>query len=338
MKNTFGNLLQITLFGESHGAAIGCVIDGLPAGIAIDEELIKKQMEKRKAKGRISTQRHEADKVHIVSGYFNGYTTGTPVTILIENTNTRSKDYTKTRYRLRPSHADYCAEVKYNGYQDYRGGGHFSGRLTAPLVAAGAIAIQILKQKGIEIATHIENLHGICDTPFHHEESMLTQQINKLHELEFAVLDDTAAQAMHSCIEAAAEQGDSVGDVYKRQLYISKAAIYENLSISSLPSSIKIGENLKDFLDITPSSHRSSQSKTEIIGIERNESLYSTFQRIASFIMSPFYSQPLCLILSGEKGTGRKYFVEQIFSLAKKRKFLIVLNLYFIVFLWKTLL
>ena len=122
MKNTFGNLLQITLFGESHGAAIGCVIDGLPAGIAIDEDLIKKQMEKRKAKGRISTQRHEADEVHIVSGYFNGYTTGTPITILIENTNTRSKDYTKTRYRLRPSHADYCAEVKYKGYQDYRGG------------------------------------------------------------------------------------------------------------------------------------------------------------------------------------------------------------------------
>ena len=81
MKNTFGNLLQITLFGESHGAAIGCVIDGLPAGIAIDEDLIKKQMEKRKAKGRISTQRHEADEVHIVSGYFNGYTTGTPITL-----------------------------------------------------------------------------------------------------------------------------------------------------------------------------------------------------------------------------------------------------------------
>ena len=97
MKNTFGNLLQITLFGESHGAAIGCVIDGLPAGIAIDEDLIKKQMEKRKAKGRISTQRHEADEVHIVSGYFNGYTTGTPITILIENTNTRSKDYTKRK-------------------------------------------------------------------------------------------------------------------------------------------------------------------------------------------------------------------------------------------------
>lgn len=219
MKNTFGNLLQITLFGESHGAAIGCVIDGLPAGIAIDEDLIKKQMEKRKAKGRISTQRHEADEVHIVSGYFNGYTTGTPITILIENTNTRSKDYTKTRYRLRPSHADYCAEVKYKGYQDYRGGGHFSGRLTAPLVAAGAIAIQILKQKGIEIATHIENLHGICDTPFHHEESMLTQQINKLHELEFAVLDDTAAQAMHSCIEDAAKQGDSVGGILESCIY-----------------------------------------------------------------------------------------------------------------------
>ena len=118
-------------------------MDGLAPGIALDLDFIKQQMEKRKAKGNISTQRKEADEIHIVSGYFEGYTTGTPLTILIENTNTRSHDYEKTKNRLRPSHADYTADIKYLGYQDYRGGGHFSGRLTAVLVAAGAIAMQV---------------------------------------------------------------------------------------------------------------------------------------------------------------------------------------------------
>ena len=109
MKNTFGHNYSVTIFGESHGEAIGCVIDGLAPGIKLDMDFIASVMEKRKAKGRISTQRKEADELHIVSGYFNGHTTGTPLTILIENTNTRSHDYEKTKYRLRPSHADYTA-------------------------------------------------------------------------------------------------------------------------------------------------------------------------------------------------------------------------------------
>ena len=112
MKNTFGNQFSVTIFGESHGEAIGVVIDGLAAGIHLDMDFINAMMDKRKAKGRISTQRKESDALHIVSGYFEGYTTGTPLTILIENTNTRSGDYTKTKNRLRPSHADYTADVK----------------------------------------------------------------------------------------------------------------------------------------------------------------------------------------------------------------------------------
>ena len=135
MKNTFGSIIQYTLLGESHGDAIGIVIDGLPAGITLDFDLIQSQMEKRKAKGKISTMRHEADTLQIVSGYWNHHTTGTPLTILIANQDTRSKDYERTSYLARPSHADYSAHVKYHGYEDYRGGGHFSGRLTAPIVA-----------------------------------------------------------------------------------------------------------------------------------------------------------------------------------------------------------
>ena len=166
MKNSFGKNIQITLFGESHGETIGVVIDGLAPGLAIDLGYIQKRMEQRKAKGRISTQRHEADEFRIVSGWFEGYTTGTPLTILIDNTNTRSQDYEQTRYRLRPSHADYTAYEKYLGYQDFRGGGHFSGRITAPLVAAGAIAQQILESKGILIGTHILKCHQVSDEPF----------------------------------------------------------------------------------------------------------------------------------------------------------------------------
>ena len=213
MKNSFGKDIQITLFGESHGETIGVVIDGLAPGLAIDLGYIQKRMEQRKAKGRISTQRHEADEFRIVSGWFEGYTTGTPLTILIDNTNTRSQDYEQTRYRLRPSHADYTAYEKYLGYQDFRGGGHFSGRITAPLVAAGAIAQQILESKGILIGTHILKCHQVSDEPFAQEEEQLSAQINKLNGLEFPVLDEERAQDMHALITAAAERGDSVGGI-----------------------------------------------------------------------------------------------------------------------------
>lgn len=213
MKNTFGNLVQVTLFGESHGEAIGVVIDGLAAGIALDMEFIQAQMEKRKAKGRISTQRKEGDELHIVSGYFNGYTTGSPLTILIENTNTKSKDYEKTKYRVRPSHADYTANEKYQGYQDYRGGGHFSGRITAPLVAAGSIAMQVLKSKGIEIGTHILRMKDIKDRPFSSDAQQLSCDIQNINTKEFPVLDENVSKQMISFIEDAASCGDSVGGI-----------------------------------------------------------------------------------------------------------------------------
>lgn len=213
MKNTIGRHISCTIFGESHGKAIGVTLDGLPAGIRIDEDWIAMRLEQRKAKGRISTQRHEPDQPIIVSGVFEGFTTGTPLTILMENKAQHSQDYEKTKNRLRPSHADYSGDIKYFGYQDYRGGGHFSGRITAPLVAAGAIAQQILKANGIELGTHIRCCHGIEDCAFASQETLLEEQLHKLETIDFPVLDERSAQRMKEAIEAAAADGDSVGGI-----------------------------------------------------------------------------------------------------------------------------
>lgn len=209
MKNTFGNNVAITLFGESHGDMIGAVLDGIAAGVKIDVNEINKEMDKRRPYGKISTSRHESDEVKIVSGVMNGTTTGTPITILIENSNTSSKDYSVFKDMPRPSHADYTAEVKYNGKQDYRGGGHFSGRLTAPIVAAGAIVKAMLKEKGISIGTHIKNLHGVSDRDFLN----INDDIALLSEKIFPVLDPSSEKAMTNEILKAAELGDSVGGV-----------------------------------------------------------------------------------------------------------------------------
>lgn len=211
MKSTIGNHITYSLFGESHGTSIGIVIDGLAPGIALDLEFIKDQMDKRKAKGTISTKRQEPDEIQIVSGFFQGHTTGTPLTILIQNTSQHSQDYEKTKDRLRPSHADYTAEEKYLGYQDYRGGGHFSGRITAPIVAAGAIAIQILKSKGIELGTHILSCHGIKDDGFAEDETVIQEQLYALANNPFPVINKNNGDAMVKEIEAAASVGDSVG-------------------------------------------------------------------------------------------------------------------------------
>ena len=147
MKNTFGTSVSLTVFGESHGPFIGAVLDGLAPGIEVNEEDIKHALTLRRPAGRISTARQEKDEYVIASGVFEGKTTGTPIAIIIPNADTRSKDYKKTYGLARPGHADFAAFCKYHGFEDYRGGGHFSGRITAGLVAAGAIAISALKEK-----------------------------------------------------------------------------------------------------------------------------------------------------------------------------------------------
>lgn len=209
MKNTFGNNVSVTLFGESHGVAIGAVVDGLPAGIPVSEDFIRHQLSLRRPVGKISTPRREADKFRILSGVYNGYTTGTAIAIVIENENIHSSDYSEMRSVARPGHADYTAYCKYKGYEDYRGGGHFSGRITAALVAAGAVIISALRNKGITVGTHIKSVHGVCDRNFDNIEEDILTLANK----EFAVLDEIVEEQMKNEITKAAEQGDSVGGV-----------------------------------------------------------------------------------------------------------------------------
>ena len=207
MKNTFGNRISVTIFGESHGYCIGAVLDGLPAGLEIDRDYIGSQLEKRRPFGKISTSRAERDEFQIVSGCFNGKTCGTPLTIIIPNENTRSGDYDYGR--ARPGHADYTAYIRYAGNEDYRGGGHFSGRVTAALTAAGALLQYALSKKGVLLATHILECAGVRDRGFEDFDKDFT----KLNGADFAALDDKAALQMQEQILAAKNDGDSVGGI-----------------------------------------------------------------------------------------------------------------------------
>ena len=209
MKNTFGESVAVTLFGESHGNAIGAILDGLAPGIKVDEEFIAKQMDLRRSVSSLSTARKEADEVQILSGVRDGLTTGTPIALMIRNGDTHSKDYESLKNVARPGHADYTAYCKYHGYNDTRGGGHFSGRITAGLVAAGAIAISALADLGIRIGTHIAKCGGVCDRDFENGEA----DIAALSDMSFAVLDTEKAEMMKREIEKAKADGDSVGGV-----------------------------------------------------------------------------------------------------------------------------
>lgn len=209
MKNTFGTSVAVTLFGESHGEYIGATIDGLAPGIEIHHEYISHMLTQRRPAGKISTPRKEKDEYKIVSGVVNGKTTGTPLTILIPNENVKSGDYAQMKTVARPSHADYTADCKYHGFQDSRGGGHFSGRITAALVAAGAICKCALEQKGIIIGTHVKKCAGIQDREFED----LSSDIQILNNSTFAVLDEARGEKMQEAILAAASEGDSVGGV-----------------------------------------------------------------------------------------------------------------------------
>ena len=209
MKNTYGTSVIVTIFGESHGEYIGCVIDGLAPGIEINQEYINHMLFLRRPDGKISTPRKEKDELKIISGVLNDKATGTPITIIIPNENIKSGDYSSIRTVARPSHADYTAECKYHGFQDSRGGGHFSGRITAALVAAGAICKYALEQKGIYVGTHVKKCAGISDRDF----GDLISDINMLNKKTFAVLDDSKTEKMTNAIIAASSNGDSVGGV-----------------------------------------------------------------------------------------------------------------------------
>ena len=223
MKNTFGNNLAVTLFGESHGECIGAVLDGMAPGIPIERDYIASQLSLRRPAGKISTARREADEYRVVSGVFEGKTTGTPLTILIPNTVQHSKDYAATRALPRPGHADYTAHVKYRGFEDYRGGGHFSGRVTAALAAAGAIVLSALRSKGIVLGTHIASCAGISDRAFADPAAELVM----LNQKSFAVLDDEKGAQMRAAIEEAAAEGDSVGGILETAILGVPAGVGE---------------------------------------------------------------------------------------------------------------
>ena len=223
MKDTFGQSVSITLAGESHGAGIVAILSGMAPGIRVDENFIAGQLTKRRPAGAISTARQEGDKFEILSGVFNGFTTGTPVAILIRNENTQSKDYSEIAVTARPGHADFSAECKYHGFQDYRGGGHFSGRITAGIVAAGAICVSALAEKSIKIGTHIVECAGIPDRNFENIE----EDIDSLNGKLFAVLDEEQGKKMEEAILAAKNEQDSVGGILETAIIGVPAGIGE---------------------------------------------------------------------------------------------------------------
>ena len=210
-------MINYTIFGESHGPAIGVVMTGLPGGLELNMDAVAAEMARRApGKDKTSTARKEADKVQILSGMFEGKTTGTPLCAVIPNTDTRSKDYSKLKDLPRPSHADYTASVRYSGYADYRGGGHFSGRLTAPLVFAGAVAKQILAQRGINVASRIDLLGGVANPT--------AEQIDEIILAAKADADSVggAVQCIVSGVPAgfgAPDLGENVEGIFAKHLF-----------------------------------------------------------------------------------------------------------------------
>ncbi len=211
MSSVIGNKIKLSVFGESHGKAIGCVIDSLPAGVKLDMEKIYLDMSRRApGKDKTATPRLEKDIPVIISGVLEGVTTGAPLAMIIENTNTKSGDYSDIATTPRPSHSDYPAYVKYGGNNDIRGGGHFSGRLTAPLVFAGAVAKQVLEQKGITVGAHISKIGKAADEHFDMN-NIDKELLESLTSKAFSVISPDAEIAMRNEIECARLSLDSVG-------------------------------------------------------------------------------------------------------------------------------
>ena len=199
--------MRYTIFGESHGPAIGVTLTGVPAGLELDWAEISRELARRApGKNAWSTARKEADQPEVLSGVFEGRTTGAPLCAVIANTDTRSQDYSRTKDLARPGHADYPAFVRYGGHNDYRGGGHFSGRLTAPLVFAGAVAKQVLALRGIRVGAHVSSIYGVSDDPLEDWDSLRAAA-----DKDFPVLNDGKGAAMKAAIAEAKSELDSVG-------------------------------------------------------------------------------------------------------------------------------
>lgn len=211
LSSIIGNKLKISLFGESHGEAIGVVIDGLPSGFSIDLNYIKQQMKRRApGQGSLSTQRKEKDEYDILSGIFQGKTTGTPLSAIIYNNDKKEEDYRHLQSIIRPGHSDYTGFTKYFSYNDYRGGGHFSGRLTAPLLFAGSIAKQLLESKNIYIGSRIKSIYNILDNNI---DNIDVETIKNFETMNFPVISMEKGKLMKDIITKYKEEGNSLGGV-----------------------------------------------------------------------------------------------------------------------------
>lgn len=209
MSSTYGDNLKLSIFGQSHGAGIGMILDGIPAGLPVDLDVLQAFLNRRAPGQNVwSTPRKEEDRPEFLSGILDGFTCGAPIAAVIRNKNTRSGDYNNLKDCPRPGHADYTAQIKYGGFQDAAGGGHFSGRLTAPLCIAGGLCRQWLAERGITVAAHIAAITGIRDTPF----DPLNPEVNAVRS-EWPVLNAEAGAEMRAAIDAARMAGDSVGGI-----------------------------------------------------------------------------------------------------------------------------
>ena len=222
MKNTIGSNVKLTLFGESHGGAIGAVLDGFAPGVEVDYDLISANLAKRRPNAKTDTARAEADEYEIVSGVFNGRTTGAPICMIIPNADTDSSSYEAIRGKARPSHADYAAFCKYHGFEDYRGGGHFSGRITAPIVGLGAICLSALKKRGIIIGTHILQCGSVHDKAF----SDFDRDIETIDGKMIPTISDIQGK-IESEIAKAKADGDSIGGITQTAIVGLPAGIGE---------------------------------------------------------------------------------------------------------------
>ena len=209
MSSTYGEILKLSIFGQSHGAAIGMTLDGIPAGLPVDMDKLQTFLNRRAPGNQAySTQRKEADQPEFLAGIVNGYTCGAPIAAMIRNSNTRSGDYDNLKDCPRPGHADYAAQMKYGGFQDVAGGGHFSGRLTAPLCIAGGLCKQWLENMGIRIAAHIVAIGGITDNPVRLD--WAEPDLGAIGK-DFPVINPEAGEKMRIAIAQAKAAGDSVG-------------------------------------------------------------------------------------------------------------------------------
>ncbi len=221
MKNTFGNALTVTIFGESHGASVGVVIDGMPAGYPVDDSALAKALALRSPQGDSFTKRSECDEFSILSGVFDNFTCGTPICITIQNNDTASVTPVSENIPLRPSHADYSQLCKYGRYADIRGGGHSSGRVTAALVVAGAVIKPFIEKHGVSVATHVLSVGSERDIPF----SDPVRETDAITGVQFPVLDKTARERMESAMRSARESGDSLGGVLETAVCGLRAGI-----------------------------------------------------------------------------------------------------------------